>query len=291
MWGDPWEFDSPSEHHLHPMTPAIFFTDLDGTLLDSKNRLGSENRRALEGLGLRGIPRVVATGRSLRGARGTLGEGFPVDYLIFSSGAGVVDWKTGELLVSHELVRDSIPEIWGALCEEGLSFMVHEPVPENHRFAHWRGPNPPADFLRRLERHGEFGVAVNVPPSRASQFLAVCEGERAEKTHEYLISRFKEATVVRATSPLDGMSAWLEIFPSQVSKGQTAAWLASRLGVARDRTAAVGNDFNDVDLLRWAGASYLVANAPSVLQGEFEPVSHFEAGGVAQAVAQWLDRL
>ena len=84
-----------------PMRPSsLVVTDLDGTLLDSASRLSDGNREALETLGRNGVVRAVATGRSLYSARLVMLEDFPVDYLAFSSGAGIVSWDDGRLLRS-----------------------------------------------------------------------------------------------------------------------------------------------------------------------------------------------
>ena len=80
--------------------PGLVVTDLDGTLLDSASRLSDVNRRTLETLGRNGVVRAVATGRSLYSARLVMHEDFPVDYLAFSSGAGIVSWEDRRLLRS-----------------------------------------------------------------------------------------------------------------------------------------------------------------------------------------------
>ena len=73
-------------------------TDLDGTLLNDRRKVSREEYSTLLELGRREIPRVIATGRSLFSVSKVLPDDFPVDYLIFSSGAGCLEWKKRELL-------------------------------------------------------------------------------------------------------------------------------------------------------------------------------------------------
>lgn len=89
--------------------------------------------------------------------------------------------------------------------------------------------------------------------------------------------------VVRTTSPLNGRRTWAEIFPASVSKSAAVAELAEMHGVSQHDTVAIGNDFNDLDMLRWAGKGCVVANAPHELRREFES-SHATCGegGVAE---------
>ena len=62
------------------MTRLAVFTDLDGTLLNSNQRLSDINRQTLTSLGKAGICRIVATGRSLYSAQRVLDDEFPIDY-------------------------------------------------------------------------------------------------------------------------------------------------------------------------------------------------------------------
>ena len=94
--------------------------------------------------------------------------------------------------------------------------------------------------------------------------------------------------VIQTTSPLDGKSTWIEIFPSTVSKSQTAAWLAKTLGIDENSVVAVGNDYNDLDLLHWSSSSYVVANAPADMKSHFACVATNNNGGVAEAAERWI---
>ena len=78
-----------------------------------------------------------------------------------------------------------------------------------------------------------------------------------------------EFSVVRATSPLNEQFLWIEIFNRKVSKSQAISWLAKELDVKRQEVVAVGNDYNDLDMLKWAGHSFVVRNAPQTLKDKF----------------------
>jgi hydroxymethylpyrimidine pyrophosphatase-like HAD family hydrolase len=112
-----------------------------------------------------------------------------------------------------------------------------------------------------------------VPPEKSRDALAALRRE------------FSGLSVVRATSPLDHASSWIELFHPKVSKGKTAAWLASELCIDHRNTIAIGNDYNDVDLLEWAAHSFVVENAPADMRAEFKTVSSNDNGGVAEAVS------
>jgi len=85
--------------------------DLDGTLLNSSKKIGNDDWKTLEKIGHEGIIRVFATGRTLYSALTVLNDLTPFDYLVFSSGAGIVNWKTKEIIYKTALNNEQITRI------------------------------------------------------------------------------------------------------------------------------------------------------------------------------------
>jgi hypothetical protein len=79
--------------------------------------------------------------------------------------------------------------------------------------------------------------------------------------------------------------------PPCASKGAALSRLAARLGVPRARVGAIGDWFNDLSMLAWAGTSFAMGQAPDEVRREATCVLRATAetgGGVAEAVALWL---
>lgn len=283
-----------------PPPVGLVATDLDGTLLGPDHTLGARDAAALRALGRAGVVRVVATGRSLHAARRVLDRGFPIDYLAVSSGAGIVDWSSGRLLHTHRFEARGARRAAEVLTRLGVDFMAHSPVPDDHRFRFVRSRPANPDFERRVGRYGEFatpwreGGGAEEPGDgvdgarearrfEACQFVAILlPGETA--LFERLRAALSGFAVVRSTSPLDGRSLWAEVRPPGVGKAEAVAWLAERHGLDAERTAAVGNDYNDSDLLGWSANAFVVGNAAADLRERFRVVSPNDAGGFSDAV-------
>jgi hypothetical protein len=58
----------------------------------------------------------------------------------------------------------------------------------------------------------------------------------------------------------------LDLLPPGVSKGWALKRLAARLGVDRKETMAIGDNWNDVDMLEWAGQGVMMGNAAAELR-------------------------
>ena len=270
---------------------SMVVTDLDGTLFQSNHRVSPRNLRALEELGRDGISRVIATGRNLYSARKALPDDFPVDYLLFSSGAGVMKWPGQKLLRAVTMDPQQARRAFAVLAARGLDFMLHRPIPESHRFLYYKqGPRRNSDFEARLSVYAQFAVAGDIsrpPDEPACQLVVVEPPEVQPSAYESLRAELTGFTVIRTTSPLDSCSRWIEIFPPQVSKSQAAAWLARKMRVPRDGILAIGNDYNDLDLLQWAPTAFLVGGCSAELLGRFPLISRGEEADFAEAVEEW----
>ena len=119
---------------MYMKAKGMVVTDLDGTLFQKDHRISERNYQTLLDLGNRGIVRVIATGRHLVSARKVLSLDFPIDFLLFSSGAGILAWPEQRLLFSASMNREEVSLAFDALSRRSLDFMVHRPVPENHHF-------------------------------------------------------------------------------------------------------------------------------------------------------------
>lgn len=250
--------------------------DLDGTLLMHAAPFDQCDVSALQALESDGVVRVIATGRALATARKVISVEFPIDYLIFSSGAGIVDWRTQQLLVSHSMRPDDIAAAAAAFVAHELDFMIHAPVPDQHIVRLYRTGRQNADFERRLARYVAEGRVLETPSELASQLLAISPRGDAE-LFERLQRALPRLSLIRATSPLDGRSMWVEAFAPTVSKSQAAAWIAQQHAIAPEHAWAIGNDYNDWDLLRWAGRAAVVTGAPESMCAELTTVSSVHA--------------
>lgn len=271
------------------MPRAMFVTDLDGTLLRA-GALRDGDVEALEGLRARGILTVVATGRSLFSFLRSLSGRTPrVDYLVLSSGACIVEAESGNLLHSEGMTGEEAAAASEALLRLDLDFAVHEAVPENHRFLYALRSAGNPDMERRIRLYGEHcrPLRQEAIPIRCTQLVAIAPPGGGDSPFDAVLDALGDAfSVLRTTSPLDGASLWIEIFPRGVCKSSGAAWLAAREDVPRSLTAAVGNDWNDADLLRWAALPFVIEGSPPDLSDGCRTVPTVEEA--ASVCLKWL---
>ena len=270
---------------------GLFIMDFDGTLLRTDRTVALEDRDALQQLGELGIIRAIATGRSLFSFNTVTISNLPLDFVIFSTGAGVTQYNSDKIIRRVHLQPREVVQASEMLKAYRLDFMIHHTIPDNHRFAYYRTNRKNPDFDRRLElysRHAAKLAETSNGFGPATQLLAVVPARNGTAVLDAIRNELVDFNVIQTTSPLDGKSTWIEIFPATVSKSQTAAWLAEEIGIDKRKIASVGNDYNDLDLLAWTDCSYVVDNAPADLKNRFATVASNNNGGVAEAARRWL---
>lgn len=270
----------------------IVVTDLDGTLLPSMGEVSQRNYECLLQLKNSNITRVIATGRTLYSALAVLPEDFPIDYLIFSSGAGIMKWDTKELIYSQQIEAKEVLELSKILVDHEIDFMILDPIPNNHQFWYYKSGNKNPDFDRRLNLYKQFSTPIGkIDDSKrnACQILAILPNKI--DWFEEIKSKFDDIKIIRATSPLDHESIWMEIFPLHISKGHGCQWLCDKLKINPKHSFTIGNDYNDIDLLEWGNYSYVVDNAPAELKNKYQVTENVIKDGFAIAIEQVLNQV
>ncbi len=260
-----------------PTRCKMFVTDFDGTLYCRQNGLSAADCSALQKIRDSNVVTVLATGRSLYSLSMVLSpvSTLPVDFVIFSTGAGLLRVRDMAIIHSANLPGVTVDACISVLDAVRADYMIHGPIPSTQAFHYKRqgnGEGSDTDFMRRVDMYKEHAqplTAPHTPYETATQVLAVVPATDVDTVRDAIQEGVSECNVIRATSPIDHKSAWLEIFHKSVSKSQTLQLLSKMLNINQSEIWAIGNDYNDDDMLQWAGVGAVVANAPESLKARF----------------------
>jgi len=294
----------------------MILIDLDGTLLNNEKQIGTKDLKTLEKLGADGVIRVFATGRTPYSASKVLNNSTPFDYLVFSSGSGIINWRTGKIIYQTLLNKIQINKTVQILRNLEVNFSIQLPIPENHKYFYYQAKKTNTDFEWRNQLYKKYATELNptsgfnspilashkinssqfiprelapsllispYPLEQATQFLVILENE---SEFEMVKSKITDLKVIRATSPIDGKSIWLEIFPKNVSKATGGQFLCKMLNISEQNTIGIGNDYNDIDLLKWTNKSFAVANSPEIIKNSFTVCADNENNPLTDVVEQ-----
>jgi hydroxymethylpyrimidine pyrophosphatase-like HAD family hydrolase len=80
----------------------------------------------------------------------------------------------------------------------------------------------------------------------------------------------------------------VDLTAPDATKGRALAWRAAQLGLERDEVMAVGDNFNDLEMLEYAGRPVVMANAVDGMKRPgWHVTGHQDEGGLAQAIRQF----
>ncbi len=254
----------------------LLVTDLDQTLLDGENGIPKRNLLAIERFRNAGGRFTIATGRSIESARKVI-EGLGIDTpAVVNNGSVVYDYKTEQILAQHQL-PNSIKQITYDLLERfpsvgGEAF--------SGRDVYILQYNDQIDLHVEVEGFPIIEALRGTPTSDWTKVLFA-------GTPEVILQMSKYAATLQTVDAQFVMSApiYLEILPKSANKGTGLAHLAKIMGIERKNTAAIGDFYNDAEMIREAGIGAFVENAPDDLKRTADiVVGHCKDGAVADLI-------
>ena len=247
--------------------------DIDGTLLPSAGTAVSErNCRALRDAEAAGIELVVATGRrQAYGAPLILPVGLKPETVLITSNGTVTRTLAGEAIdrffLPVETARALVPALrpFGMTVftfdHEGPGELVLESLEQAHaRISLWVEANRASiREVRPLERAFDSGEA----PVQGM----VCGGvEAMRRAEEWLVaSELAPQIEVHRTEYAARDLTILDILPRGCSKGAALRRLAERRAMGRENILAIGDNWNDLEMLEVAGQAVVMANGAADL--------------------------
>lgn len=258
---------------MHPPVRLVAI-DIDGTLLPSFSQTVSpRNAEALRAAQRAGITVAIATGRRTAYTAPLLeGLGLRADMPLITSNGAVTRTLGGDPLDRSHLKASVARELCGLLRPFGtLVFtfdmvgrgeLVLEDMEQAHqRIALWVEANRDAiEIVQPLED----ALPDGDDPIQGMVTGGVERMRQAEKAlRASNLTSFCEA--VRTEYPARDLSI-VDLLPPGVSKGWALERLANRLGIDRKETMAIGDNWNDVNMLEWAGQAVLMGNAAQDLR-------------------------
>jgi len=259
------------------MNYKMLAADLDGTILDGGKDISSRNLAALRGLVERGVKVVICTGRMICAARPYWDRIEPGTPLVGYNGGLVQEPPTGENLLHKPVPADLVGEVL-ELCRR-----MRREV-----FGYWNDRMYVEAETRHVKLYtSTYGVEADVVADLlqvlrqgATKLLMPCEPSECVALRDEMSSILRDKCDVTTTE-----GRHVEILAKGVSKAPAVAFLAKRCGIAREEIAAIGDGFNDIEMLRHAGLGVAVANAgPEVKAAADRVVASNEEDGVAELI-------
>jgi Cof subfamily protein (haloacid dehalogenase superfamily) len=267
--------------------------DLDGTLLNSGATISPANRQALAEVQSRGIEVAIVTGRRYQSAQSILKQ-LPCGVTLISSNGAMIVSSRGETLHRDFLPRAVALEVLKAAREyrpyavaifevpgRGQVVMQHGALPEGP-FGWYQTHSP--DLLLQVS---ELEETLSTDPI---QLMFGGPPERVGPIEPFLLERFERPRFhLTWTKYLARNLSILDVMNSGCTKGRTLAFWAAQSGISPSEVMAIGDNHNDLEMLRFAGQPVLMANHSAGLEEQGWPKTlSNEQDGVAAAIERYI---
>ena len=267
--------------------------DVDGTLLDSQWQVPEANRAAIRRATDAGVEVAIVTGRRFDFARPVIDQ-IDAPLTLIVSGGALVKRRDGKTLESHLLPADVAREVLGVTrahrTAAALVFdrpragqVVHESLDtENERRR--------AYFVRERDFIAEV-VPLEAALTEDVVQVMFSGGVREMREVVQLVRSSGVANdVALAVTEYESRDFTLvDVNRGGCTKGTTLAGWVSARGLHRDEVMAVGDNFNDLEMLEFAGVPVVMGNAvPALKRRGWTVTGTNDEAGVAAAIERAL---
>ncbi len=263
---------------------ALVVSDVDGTLTNHAGTVSEATQREIRRVMSRGIHFSIATGRptrDLQHVRESLDLPIPV---IVSNGTMVEDLATGEIIHSLQIETSVTLAVIDVITGYDVDAVILDtPKGWIYQVRNATGEPPPwivsvGDTAHRIEEWKTYLA------EERTVLKILAEGAEAE------LQRIEQAlSVIPGVQVTASFPNNREIFVEHAGKANAARLLAERLGLEAAHVLAIGDQRNDIELLRWAGIGVAMGNAVPELKAVADWITRSnDEDGVAHALAHFI---
>ena len=278
----------------HPMTADIrlLVLDIDGTLAGESNQINAPVLEAIRAVQQRGIAIAIATGRMYQSAlrfHQLVGSALP---LMAYQGAFIKDPNTQQLHRHTPLPRQLALEI--------LAYLA--PMEASHDLSIHLYINDQLHVRAIIDDTKAYAERSGIEPVAAGDLATLLTGNAAIETTKLLTLSENVDLLTDVLAQLSqryptddlyltrSVEQFVEATHPKANKGEAVKFVAEDLlGLTPDQVMTIGDNYNDLEMLRYAGIGVAMGDAPDpVKQGADWVAPGVEADGVAAALREFL---
>jgi Cof subfamily protein (haloacid dehalogenase superfamily) len=270
--------------------------DVDGTILDPYGRLPANVREAVQRARRRGLEVVLCTGRRYRTALPAARELALTGAMVVHNGVLVKDIESGRTDANRYLPADLYADLLGLLRENGPPLVYVDSYHEGTDI-HTERPERAHPFQSEyLDDNPEFTrVVTDLADSARDDVImmsTMANLEALETLRRRVLERLGDRVLTHMLINKNYRGHILEFLAPGSGKWSALQDLAASMEIGPEDIAAVGDDTNDVEMIREAGLGIAMGNAVPEARAAADAVVRSNAeGGAVEAIERVLLRL
>ncbi len=271
----------------------LLAADIDGTLLNSQFQISATDLAALRRAHAEGVEIILVTGRRHTFAL-PIAEQLGFDLWLISSNGAITRSLSGETFHRDLLPAETCLKLCHAMREfRGNTVLTFDKDAKGAIVLEHMGELN-GSIQRWLEKNLEFiDFVIPVENALTTDPVQAMLCGRIERMHIALgklasCDFAKDITVLRTEYSKRDLSI-VDILNQGCSKGHALERWANYRGIAREQVMAIGDNYNDIEMLAFAGQPFIMGNASEELRGRGWAVTGSnDEHGVAAAIERAL---
>lgn len=277
-----------------PLPIRLLAVDIDGTLLNSHFHISEQDLNALRRAHEARVEVMLVTGRRHAFAL-PIAEQLGFDLWLISSNGAITRSLNGETFHRNLLPVATCRNLAALMHDFRHNMVITFDKESKGALALERMDELTASIQRWLEKNMEY-IDFVVPIENAlvtdpvqAMFCGTIARMRQALAHLEASSVMQQVTVLRTEYPLRDLTI-VDVLDRDCSKGHALARWAGYRGIAREQVMAIGDNYNDVEMLAFAGLPFIMENASQELKARGWATTYSNDNcGVAAAVNRVLD--
>ncbi|MGA4670497.1 HAD family hydrolase [Propionibacteriaceae bacterium Y1923] len=250
--------------------------DIDGTLLDEAGVMPDHIKESVSRVLDAGVPVVLSTGRGWYATEPVFEAlGLPPGPSVCSNGAVLVTYPPFELVEVATFDPEKVIRHVHALSPNariaveviGKGFRLNKLFPNGDLAGQMT-----IETIDELCAEPASRVIVRDPDVASEEFLTLADD-----------------LGMHGVSYAVGWSNWLDIAPEGINKAQGLEKVCAPLGIKAEDVLAIGDGYNDIEMLAWAGRGVAMGQAADGVKVHADTVTGtFFEGGTSQELRRWF---
>lgn len=266
------------------MKYKMIVLDLDDTLLRDDQSISPRTKEALMNAQEKGVKVVLASGRPTYGMK-DIAKALELErfgsFILAFNGAKIINCKTGDEVFSSTLSVETVRRLYEISRRENLSMLTylgdHIVTEDRNEFTDIES-GLTGMSIREVE---SFVEAVQEPVVKV---LMVDEPETLAVAAKKLQSELAGELSVMRSKPF-----FLEFTEAGVDKGTSLHQLIQHLGIEQEEVIAMGDSFNDLAMIRFAGLGVAMGNARDEIKEAADYITDTNMNdGVAKVIEKFV---
>lgn len=275
-------------------------SDIDGTIIGESNKVSLQNLKAIEDMRQSHIDFTICTGKPYAMVKNFC-QDLQASYGIFGNGNQIIDLKTGKEIFRKTLSKEDVKFCMDLAKREKLHihfYTENELVTPKLMYMDLRNfvlkdSIFPSDLEFKVISDLEKYIAENNPTIFK---LVISSNANLEELQEE-IKQKRNFTIFRVEKSeqykdriINKEYEYLDITPSKTNKSEALAILSNYLELSSSEIMAIGDNLNDIEMIRSSGIGVAVANAYEDVKkvATYTTINNVDHSGFAEAVYKYI---